>query len=218
MSLAVYHSRRNVRPRRENTEVLSDGRGTAGLVTVGWQWSGRAALFDNSQKSRPSYGPTFTIGRGSGDSPSSDRDNAYLGENAGFAIDKIFLAQISKNKTYEPVIGQGLENKWYAGVQWTDARWSLLGKLAERIGRKESIESRATIASLHTYRFSRAVEGRKAAGIEADIEFQVESPKTVTWTLGAAYYHRSRAIELVANLPDDPWQITAGVSLKLQGP
>jgi hypothetical protein len=218
MSAAVYHSRRNVRPRLEESEELNKGRGTVGLLTFGWRWSGNAALFAETRKSRPPYGPTFTVGRGSGDNQGSDvRDEGYLGENAAFAVDKIFLSQLSKNKDFEPTVGRGLENKWYAGVQWADARGSLLGWLASYVGKPESIVSRNTVVALHTYRFANDVHGRRAAGMEANVEFQVESPQKVTWTLGGAYYHRSRAVEL-AGLEDDVWQITAGVSFKWQGP
>jgi hypothetical protein len=213
--LAGYHSERHVNPRRPESEELVKGRGTVGLLTLGWQWCGSKTLFEQSAKSRPSFGPTFTIGRGTGDNDATDdRDEGYLGENAGFAKDKIFLAQVSKVK---PEIGRGLKNKWYAGVQWNDARGSFLGWLAAVLGKPENIVSATTNIALHTYRFTHPIHDGRYGGIETNIEFLVESPASVTWSLGGAYYHRSEAVKL-AGVAKDLWQITAGVSVKLQGP
>ncbi|HEV7922906.1 MAG TPA: hypothetical protein VGR02_19135 [Thermoanaerobaculia bacterium] len=217
LTAAAYHSERHAGSLDPDTDVLTDGRGTVGLLSWGWNWSGSAPLFEKTIKSRPAYGPTFTVARGSGDNSSTSRDEGYLGETAGFANDVIFLSQISKSDLYQPVIGRGLENKWYGGIRWSDARASFLALIAGLLGTPESVASRATIASLHVYRFSHPVNGSTSGGIEGNLEFQVESPKSVTWSLKGAYYHRSRAIEL-AGLVRDPWQIVASVSLKLQGP
>ena len=217
MSVGLYHSQRQIRPRREESEEIVKGRGTVGLLTFGWQWSGSKTLFETGGKSRPSFGPTFTIGRGTGDDPlTTDRDEGFLGETAGFANDKIFLSQLAADDELSKKIGQGLENKWYLGAQWNDARGSLLGWIARKIGDSKNIESATTNASIHTYRFVHPLEGRHWGGVEGNIEFLLESPTSVTWSLGGAYYHRSHAVELTG-IADDLWQITAGVSVKLQG-
>jgi hypothetical protein len=227
-SLAAYHSQRSVRPTGSSYYTpdgvflgspLKDGRGTVALMTFGWSFTRSASLFEKDPKNKPTYGPTFTIGRGTSDkSDTPDRDEGYLGENAGFSQDKIFLSAISVSDTFKGKVGEGLKGKWYGGVQWNDNRWSLLLPVARAFGDDRTIVSYATIAAVHSYWFAdKQQDASRSGGVEADLEFQLESPAKVTWTLGGAFYHRSQAVKL-AGLIRDPWQITAGVSLSLKGP
>lgn len=217
-TLGGYHSVRHERHAREESKPLGNGSGTVGIATLAFHWETSKDL--SSAASRPSFGPAFTIARGSGgrvesaDQPGS-MGHTYYGEHADFGVDQIFLSKIAASDRYGAIVGQGLKNKTYASFQWTDARGSLAAFLASHIGRPETITSRATIVSLHTYRFTDAVNGTHNGGVEGDLAFRVESPKNVTWSLDGAYYHASSALR-VAGLPRDPWQISANVSITLE--
>ncbi|HEX8411585.1 MAG TPA: hypothetical protein VF883_22230 [Thermoanaerobaculia bacterium] len=217
-SLAVFHSIRNVRPPHtpdpiRPSVVLYDGRGTVGLARVSWTRLVRPPLTEKKQGRLPAFGLTGLIGWGSSDDASTaNRDEGYLGETAGYANDVIFLSSISK--AYATVIGRGLTNKTYYGVQYTDARWSPTALLAGLFG--ATVESQAAIVTGHLYRFNKPVHGGRSGGGEINADFQVETPKNVRWSVGTAYYFRSRAIRL-AGIIDDPWAATAKVSINITG-
>jgi hypothetical protein len=218
-SIAGYHSRRNVGPRTPEPgrplADIRDGEGSVGLLRLSWTHLMKPPLTDLKQRMRPSFGVNTFIGWGSGDGASDDRrDDDYLGENAGYANDILFLSTISKSKQYADV-GQGLANKWYTGVQLTNSRFSPLIWLAGLLRSREDVESRATIFSVHSYWFHEPVQDKRFGGIEGDIEFQLESPKNVRWSIVGAYYHRSEALERLG-LKRNPWSVVAKVSIALR--
>lgn len=193
-----------------------DGRGLAGLLTYTIGGTTARKITDPPAKSASAYAVTFWLGTGTGNDPdTTDRDEGYLGETAGYANDVIFLSQISKSKLYADKIGRGLSNKVYVGAQYSDSRISPLEWIARLFELK--VESRSTAVSLHTYRFKKPVNDEKYAGSELDLEFKTEIPKGVNWILRTAVYRPGRAVERLAQTPllNDPWSVTLGVSVNV---
>lgn len=232
VTFAAYHSLRKVyehSPLETNQEFTTDerdGEGTVALVTWSWARNARRRLTDPPGKTRPSFGATVFAGHGTGDDPNTpERNEGYVGENAGYANDLIFLSQIAANPAYARVIGKGLANKFYVGAQYTDARYSLLEPLAKWLDAEGSIESRNTVVSLHNYWLDHALDERKYAGTELDVEFRLEAPKSVRWFLRGALYRTSRAVESLGRgtgaidpqLAKNPWLIATGVTLSFEG-
>jgi hypothetical protein len=217
-SIAGYHSRRNVGPRTPEPDRpvvdLRDGQGSVALLRLSWTRLMKPPLTELKQKMRPTFGVNTFVGYGSGDQSDDGRSNDYLGENAGYANDVLFLSTISKTKKYAAV-GQGLANKWYSGVQLTNSRFSPLSWIADLLRSQEDVESRATIFSVHSYWFHEPVQQKRFGGIEGNVEFQLESPKNVRWSIVGAYYHRSAALERLG-LEHNPWSLAAKVSISLR--
>jgi hypothetical protein len=105
----------------ETEQILTDrGRGTVGLITLGWTKFDDASSLDT----RP---VDFTLrgqyGIGTGDDPThEDNENdGYLGETAGFAPDVLFLALLAPaSQTSHGQVGAGLTN-WSAS---SNGPWS----------------------------------------------------------------------------------------------
>jgi hypothetical protein len=220
-SLAAYYSQRDVGTPLPNPQMRPVRRSGEG-----WTALARASLTPlvfpkltelGKGKPRQAYGVSLLLGYGTGDDKkSTDEDEGYLGENAGFANDVLFLSRISK--AFPNEIGIGLANKWYGGLQFTDAQAGWLATIPLLIGvSQEEIASTSTVLSLHTYEFVREVYGQHWGGVEADAEFNIEAPKNIRWSLGGAYYHRSSAIKAVG-LARDVWSVTAKLSIGLNYP
>ncbi|HEY0160512.1 MAG TPA: hypothetical protein VGF28_24710 [Thermoanaerobaculia bacterium] len=224
--LGGYRSWRNVRSHellddRGTLVNPGDGEGSVFLGTVTFNFTARPNLVDPPSKTNPAYAVTLFLGHGSGnDVSTTNRDEGYLGEKAGFANDLIFLKQVAADDAYAERIGRGLSNKRYTGIQYSDARFSPLAWVAGVFRGKEDIVSRGTVLSAHYYRFNRAVADSRHAGLEIDVEFKVEAPKTVRWFVRGGWLKTSRALEtlgLTPRLEKNPWIVNAGVSVALDG-
>ncbi len=223
-SFAGYYSERNVGASPPNPDptrpVRLDGKGWTALARV----SLTPLVFPDLtqlEKVKPhqTFGASLLLGYGTGDDKkTTDEDEGYLGENAGFSNDVLFLSRVSK--AFPKQIGSGLANKWYGGLQLTDAQADWLAKVPKLLGvGEDEIASTSTVLSLHTYRFVREVQGLHSGGIEADVELNVEAPKKIRWSLGGAYYHRSEALKLAPiSLDHDLWSVTAKLSIGLSYP
>lgn len=218
-SFAAYHSVRNVRSSHGAAPATLaktvDGRGTVGLARVSWTRL-VSSLTEGGLKVRPTFGLTGLFGYGTGDkAETSSVNEGYLGETAGYSNDVLFLSKVANSDVFSKALGNGLSNKRYLGLQYTDSRASLLAWISAHVlNAAEDIASRSTVFSLHNYWFGHEVQGGKWAGTEGDLEFKVETPKNIQWSLGGAYYRRSPAIKLVG-LKDDLWSVTAKLSIKL---
>ena len=215
-SIAGYHSRRNVGLPDDPaaTPATIDGRGSVGLLRVSWTNLIKPPLTEKKQRMRPTFAVTGLLGYGSGDGSEDERDDDYLGESAGYSNDQIFLSRVSQ--TFRSVIKPGLANKTYAGLQYTDSRFSPLVWISQLLKSKDDIETQATILSAHSYWFHEPVNNHgRFAGAELDMEFQLESPKNVRWSLVAAYFSRSDAVEQLG-VETDPWLVAAKVAITLR--
>jgi hypothetical protein len=221
-SLAAYYSERNVGTPPPNPDPVRplrrDGAGWTVLARASWTQLVFPKLNQLEKgKPRQAYGVSLLLGYGTGDDKkTADEDEGYLGENAGFTNDMLFLSRVSK--AFPQEIGSGLANKWYGGVQLTDAQAEWLAAIPGALGvDTEDIASTSMVLSLHTYHFAREVQGLHWAGVEADGEFNVEAPKGIRWSLGGAYYHGSSALEAIG-LDHDLWSVTAKLSIGLSYP
>lgn len=235
MNAAAYHSVRNVRADSRLDDVpplfldpRTNGKGDVALVTVSWSRLVEQSLLEPLTQAKPSFSLTGLLGYGSSDDPSTpNRDEGFLGETAGYANDKLFLSALAETKKQ---LGHGLANKWYGGFQYSNARFSPLFWVATLFKAQKEVQSRATTVTLHKYQFIRDLNcgdvtdksvcdadlarGHKDGGYEADVEFLIETPKSVRWTLSGAWYRRSRAVEAVG-IKRNPWVVAANVSIKI---
>ena len=229
MTLAAYHSVRNVNPDKRNPPPpfitpVSDGEGTVALGKFILSRVVEQNLKEPLKQAKPAFSLTVTGAYGSGDDPNTlDKDEGYIGETAGFAQDKLFLSKLASvavirdaDNAVTSSIGGGLANKYYLGVQYSEARWSPLVLATHIFDARDEVVSMATILSAHKYWFVREVSDRRDAGYELDLDFQIETPKNVRWTLSGAWYRRSAAVKLYG-IEKNPWSATANVSIKLSG-
>ncbi|HTG34070.1 MAG TPA: hypothetical protein VLB76_14160 [Thermoanaerobaculia bacterium] len=215
-SFALYHSVRHVSKGdpSDSPPTLLDGRGTTGLARVSWTHLAVPKLNEPQSSIRKSFGFSGFYGFGSGNKPKNAAvDEGYLGENAGYANDVIFLSGVAASTSF-PDVGKGLSNKRYAGLQYTDGRWSPLAYITKALKAEDDIQSFSTVVAIHAYQLEQAIQGRHWAGTEADLTFNIEAPKNIQWVLGGAYYKRSTALNRL-KLDHDIWSATAKLTLKL---
>jgi len=215
--LAVYRSERT--PEGSASREV-EGDGTSALLSLT-----RSSVADGSvkkgrpgvKKGTPLWSVGLQLGYGSGDDPAtSDRDEGFLGETAGFAPDTLFLKRFagkigSDDETV--AVAPGLANKQYLGVTWTSKTFTPLEAISRFFQVREPAASRSTSVSFHHYRFNEPVFGERGAGSELDVSFSLQLPKGVTTTLSAAYFFVGDALDPV--LPEEPWAVSLGVSVKL---
>lgn len=186
-SAALYHSRLGVidRPPAAAELIADRGQGTVGLVTLGYTRFEQVGVVDN----RPAL---FTIraqfGAGTGDDPNRPGNRSYLGANAGFAPDRLFLNLLAPAiTTARGQVGAGLANKMYSGFLVTTPRWSPLQYVAAWLNVPAiDVGGRSTTIKFHDYRFNQPVNGLQHAGSELDFDFSLESPASVTYSISAA--------------------------------
>jgi hypothetical protein len=214
-SVAAFRSSRHVSTASADcASALCDGRGTVALLTATW-----APKFTSQDDvtSIAKQALTLLLGMGSGDrARTASRDEGYVGETAAFAPDVLFLS------TFEPAmdsvqrhpIGQSLSNKDYLGIQFADNTYSPLEWVARLLRvAPNDVESKATILRIHDYRFREPVNGSRSAAREVNLDFQIESPKGVNVTVGAARMWPGLAIRPV--IQHAAWALNASVSVKL---
>lgn len=209
-SLAAYYSEKDSRQSDK-----PDGRGRVFLLTLGRPF-GFEPESSGSKKVKPVQVLTGLLGYGTGDDPDTAKDEGYLGENAVFTRDLIFLSALagasntSVDNVPHGIVGKGLSNKLYAGLQYTDNRvsfWELFTKLL-RI-RDEDIVSRSTTLSAHYFHLNEPVFDDRDAGWEFDAEFRMEQPKNVKWRMVAGYFNPGDALGGIVQ--KEVWTFSAGV-------
>lgn len=215
ISTALYHSIREFssEPTLDSPTQPEDAKGTVGLFRLSWTQLSRLDLEKVEEKISPQLGISAILGYGTGDGDEGGGDDGYLGESAGYANDVLFLSSIANSGAHD-VIGKGLSNKAYVGLQLTAWR-SPLADIATLFGAASDIASQSTILTVHGYRFNEEVHGLNWAGEEIDLVFNLEAPKNIQWVLSGAYYRRSDAIEKSIGLKNDLWSATVKLSIKL---
>lgn len=208
-SLAFYYSKRDSKAK---ATTLSDGRGYVGLGTLSlpfdWQVDSSSQL-----KRKPRRVATLLAGYGRGDDPKTPNvDESYIGETGAFSRDVLFVGNIftnSKSRDIRP----GLSNKQYFGLQLTDNTTSVLSWIGTKILQADprDIISESTTLKLHDYRFNREVLGDRDAGREADLDFVMEAPKGIKWSLSGAYFQPGKALDTLVK--DSAWSVSLGVSI-----
>jgi hypothetical protein len=217
LSLAGYYSERDMDSSEPSMDplVLKDGSGYVGFLRASWTDIATPS-WREKQELRPAFSMSGFGGYGSGNkAPDFNKDKGYLGENAGYANDMIFLSKVANSDAFSSKLGKGLSNKTYAGLQFTTWRFSPLALLSRLVGAENDIASQSTILTLHAYRFNHEVEAEHRAGEEIDLAFNLEAPKNIQWVLSGAYYFTPPAIDKVLGRKANLWMASAKLSIKL---
>lgn len=217
---------------------VCDGRGDVGLLTIT-----RPFAVGEDGKSQRNVTFSVGLGSGDdpststldegyiGETASYSPDQIFLATLAGGISTRKFF-DVAQFADADPVkdrmlkeqfhaldigtvgIGRGLSNKRYLGVKYVENRFSVLEWFARLFGiPKEDIRSKATVITLNDYQLRRPLFDSRNAGQEADIEFQVETPRAVKITIKGGYYWRGNAVSRY--IRKDTWTASAGISLSL---
>ena len=218
-SLAFYHSERDAEPAMSGSGGADDGRGTTGLLTLNYsRLSERNIAGELLPQQIAPWSVRLLAGWGTGDDPTTDRDEGYVGETAAFAPDRLFLSGFAGEIDTGDMgtIGPSLSNKIYGGLELSFNRFSPLVALSDFVLRsREAATSQKTVFKIHHYRFREPILGEKSAGTELNVDFEVERPKSVTWTLNLAYLMVGSALDDI--IQDDPWSVSMRTTVKLGG-
>ncbi len=201
-TLALYHSR------RWPIGAPVDKRGSVGLLTVSHTWS-EARKPGGALKVRHQL--TLRAGSGSGNKPTTDRDEGYLGERATFLPGSIFPSFLKAIDTGEAPVPAGFSNKDYIGVEWKTRLFSPLSFIATRLGSPADIASESTTLAFHRYRLREPLRGRHEAGDELVLSADVETPRGIRWSVSIARFLPGAALEPFVR--KDPWALTMSVAI-----
>jgi hypothetical protein len=209
-SLSLFRSQReplNAAASARNPEA----HGSVGLLVVGRSWLADGKLQRSLQ---------LRYGRGSGDDPNTaERNEGYLGETSAFTGGTFFLGNVSgliglgdDPADLKPFPGS-LTNKEVASIVYLDKRFSLLEAIADLLQLEEAVIDRATTVELHQFRLDEALAGERGLGTEVDIRFEVQVPAGVVTKLEYSRFLAGDALQGI--LREDPWRLSATVSVKL---
>jgi hypothetical protein len=210
-SVAAFQSSRHA---KTGTTTV-DGEGWAGLFTATYVPTTRRQ--GQGFEAVRSY--TLQFGKGSSDDPATTGTREdYIGEGGTFSADTIFMSTfLSKiNSKGHVLIGPSLANKTYIGLQIVDNTRSLLGLVASALQVEDDVISRSSTLRLRQFRFNRPVytdTDSKEAVREISLDFSIEVPKGVRWSIGGGYMSTGKGLESV--IIDDAWTVTTSVSLTL---
>jgi hypothetical protein len=235
-TFAAYRSRRSAAevdgPCNQTLHVC-DGEGSVRLLTIT-----RPFAVDEDGKANRTF--TLTWGTGSGDDPDTpNKDEGYIGETAGFAPDLIFLSTLSAGLSTRDFfdvkeftdrkeefmandlgslgIGRGLANKRYLGLKYVENKVSLLAWIATHMPYlkipESDIRSKATIITASNYQLQEQLFGSRNAGRELDVEFNVETPRSVKVILKFGYYWPGAAVKPM--ISQNVWSAAGSISISL---
>jgi len=213
-SVAAFRSARNdTAPTITGTR---HGEGWVGLATATWTEKMRDTRSGGREPVR-TY--TFQFGKGSSDRPgTTTRSEDYVGEAAAFSGDTLLMGTFTGkiNAKGNVIIGPSLSNKTFLGLQAVDNTFSLLELVADALHVGGDVNSRSTTLRIRQIRFGRPVyadTNSRDAATEYSLDFGIEVPKGIRFTIGGAYMHSGKAIGRV--ITSDPWVVTSGISLSL---
>jgi hypothetical protein len=190
-----------------------DGSGRVGLLTMT-----RAFSIDETNKATRTI--TGSLGLGTADSGTTPgKDESYIGEHAAFtAQDHLFFnalrEKVQTDSSPRMRLAPSLAGKRYIGLQYVDNTFSLLELLAGLLLiPADEIKSKSTIVNFGDYRARQDFNRSRPLGREADIDFQVESPKGVTVSLGFGYFVPGSALRDI--LVRKVWSVSGAINIKI---
>jgi hypothetical protein len=206
------------------TTTTPRGRGTAVLLHLNL-----SAVIDKNTGKDPIVHDTFglTCALGSGDRKGTDVNEGYIGETDGFSPDALFFssfagalrsgAEHAKNPDAALArrIGAGLSNKRYIALDYRNNDFSLLQLFADALRiQKSEVISKSTTLSVRRYDFVHAPfeGGSRSIGMEYAVNFEIETPQSVTVTMGASYFTPASSVSSL--IKKNAFQVGAAVKIE----
>lgn len=199
-TLAVYGSR----GRALGGSAFPKSSGLTTFGTASW------TFFDRSSTLTFSAGASTM--RNDGDDATANR--TYVGEHTLFEPDTLFIAGLSGKLDESTGVGPGLSNKRYAGLSYSDERFSPLHLIAKHVLHvpETDIPSKSSTLTWHHYQIGRDALGLRASGDEVNALFQVETPANIETQLLLAYFVPRGPLKSVFG-DHNPWTISARVKV-----
>jgi hypothetical protein len=219
----LYGSRRQ--RRASAVDATAGDRGWTGLVDGTLAWLSKRT-------------PTLTVGAtaamGSRDETSTAYDESYAGESGAFTPDKIFLATLAgkvaslshvdaSGEQQTRSLSGGITGKKYLGVGFVYQGFSPLQWLVQGLGVPESdVNTRSVTVRWHGYSLRNPVattageSPRSWLGQETSMEWLLESPRGVRYTLTGAYFAPSALLKAQRLIVSSTWYVDARVTVTLK--
>jgi hypothetical protein len=233
-SVAVFGSRTRANTPDERVDLPGDrGHGYVALATF-TRTNLDSAVEGNRQKVDGAFNLFFGLGSGDetpADSSAKDTNEGYVGETGNFTPDLLFLSRLAPlintdvrarsddgSMTIRRTgrVGRGLANKTYFGATYTDQRWSLLQLIARGLQiPADDLGARSTTVKLHYYRFNQRVFQAHDGGTEFDLEFKLDSPRGVKYTMLTGVFWPGAALKDSGLIAKTQWLLSLGVSVKM---
>lgn len=205
--LAAYRSERDsLRP-----DQLPNGRGEVGLLQVSTplDWNLVAG------RRQPRTLLSLLAAAGSGDDPETAFDEGYVGESSAFSDGSVFFSMLAgRLRSPDGRLEPSLSNKWIGSLQVSHSGAFLLETISRGLGFEETGSETTTFRLTHVERM-RGNGLPRELGDELSLDFKLEKPKGIFWSLGGAYFEADDRFDATEFLSDEPWRWTMGVSLKL---
>ena len=215
-SVSYFHSSRDVG--KQGTTPRTNGSGNVWLLDTGITW-----LHEGGTDTKALRSLSFLLGAGTGDDPNSPhRDESYLGETASFSgFDSMFLGSfpsvLQDGSPARLPFGIGLANKFYLGASYVERDFkqiNFLWWIAQLFQVAGDAKSPATTLKAHWFHLDEPFQGRRDAGFEAGLQWQIEVPAGVKHSLGCSRYFPGNATRRFFLV--EPMQCSLQVSLTLQ--
>ena len=217
-TLALYHSRR--RPNGDLTDPrIVRGRGTVGLVSLGYQIFEKTVVRSDQIRLKPLASIRLDVASGTGDNfDRTDTDTGYLGETAVFAPDSSIFSKLAPRLADVGPRISGLKNKNYVATVYQDERFTLFDIVTGILKIPDvDVSSRLTRLTGRVYYFhgslTEARDAREGA-MELLYESQIETPAGVRSKLTIGYFRAGEALRpwLVKR---SAWSIVASTTVTL---
>jgi hypothetical protein len=205
--LAAYRSERDSR----RPEELADGRGEVGLL----QASTPLLWTETDGRRQPRTLLSLLVAAGSGDDAATPLDEGYIGESSAFSDGSVFFSMLAgRLRSSDGRVEPSLSNKWIGSLQVTHTGPLLLETISRALQFKEPGTETTTIRLTRVERM-RGNGLPRTLGDELALDFKLEKPKGIFWSLGGAYFEADERFVATDLVSDEPWRWAMGVSLKL---
>jgi hypothetical protein len=143
----------------------------------------------------------------------------FAGEHQAFGPDTRFFSGFLGNLDLDAGLGEGLANKRYLSLGFTDQRFSLLQAVACLLKVPEKdIASKSSSATWHYYH-STTDTHRGRLGNELDFKFDIETPAKVTSSVSVTYFQPSGYLGIILGRENSSrkgwWEISSSVKIAL---
>lgn len=205
--VAAYRSERD----SQRPDELAEGRGDVGLLQASTPLAWK--LVDGRRQPRTLL--SLLVAAGSGDDLDTTLDEGYVGESSAFSDGSVFFSMLAgRLRSADARIEPSLSNKWIGTLQMTHSGASLLETVSRGLGFKEAGNETTTIRVTRVERM-RGNGLPRVLGDEFGLDFKLEKPKGIFWSLGGAYFEADDRFVGTGLLGEMPWRWSLGVSLKL---